>query len=249
MDQAIYAAYYHLERKHWWWNARMEMVLRLLKKYHPHLENSRIADIGTGTGSYLEALEKMGLRAEGHDASGEAAMYLKEMKHFVIHQKKFPEDYSNEANEYDVLLLLDVLEHIQNDGAAVTLAARMLKPGGTLICTVPACKAMWGPYDIISHHFRRYNLNELKNLFLAPPDLKIQKISYFSTFLFPLLFSVRVVESLWHKIKGGEPFYNPHMPSAGLNSFLFSIFRTELKLLEKTSYPFGSSLIVVAKKQ
>ena len=189
MDKSIYDIYYHLEREHWWFQARQEIVLSLLAQHYPLLKEAHVLDIGAGTGSYIETLTKMGIQTEGHDASDKAIAYLKSKTHGKVEKKSFPEDYvANPDGQYDVILLLDVLEHLKDDSAGMRQAFRLLKTGGVLIITVPAIKSMWSPYDAISHHYRRYRAKELKAL-VDNTSAKIKKLSYFSTFLFFLLYT------------------------------------------------------------
>jgi 2-polyprenyl-3-methyl-5-hydroxy-6-metoxy-1,4-benzoquinol methylase len=248
MDKTIYDTYYHLEREHWWFQARQEIVLSFLERYCPQFRKGRILDIGAGTGSFLEVLGQQGVDIEGHDASNEAIKYLKTKTQAKVQQKSFPEDYSQEvSDQYDVIFLLDVLEHLKDDQAGMNEALRLIKPAGILICTVPAIKSMWSPYDVVSHHYRRYQSKELKSIVSVAAG-EIKKISYFSTFLFLLLYSVRVTENLISKVTK-KIFYNPHVVSEPFNHILFSIARLEKHLLKRISFPIGSSLIMVVEKK
>lgn len=247
MDPAIYGTYYRMERELWWFFARQEIVFSFLEKLRPDLQQCKVLDIGTGTGSYLEEFHRRGIDAEGHDASEEAIAYLAKNPNNKIQKKNFPEDYLSETVRYDVVLMLDVLEHVQEDARGLETALRLLKPGGVLVCTVPACKAMWGPYDIVSHHFRRYSRSELKQLAEKFSGFKMVKLSYFNTLLFPLMYLVRVFENLKYQITK-KLTYEPHLVSGWLNQLLYKIFRLEKPILHAVNLPYGSSLLMVLKK-
>src|SRR5207244_4418501 len=81
---------------------------------------------------------------------------------------------------FDVVLALDVLEHLDDDATALAEAARLLKPGATLVVTVPALPSLWGAQDVVSHHRRRYTKRTLRALF-ARAGLPAPELTYFNT--------------------------------------------------------------------
>ena len=90
---------------------------------------------------------------------------------------------------------LDVLEHIEDDRGALAEIRRVLRPGGTLLATVPAYRWMWGPQDEISHHYRRYVRDELSEKIEAS-GLRLRRATYFNTLLLPAVAAVRLAHRL-----------------------------------------------------
>ena len=245
MEPAIYQTYFEMERKHWWFHARQEIIFAMLEKYGPPLQSARVLDIGTGTGSLLEEFKRRGIQATGHDASEHAVKLAASSAQLKVELKKIPEDYRSASAEYDIVLLLDVLEHVEDDGQALKAALRVLNPGGLLVCTVPAYPKMWSTYDDFCHHFRRYEKKGLETLVkTAAPETTVLKFSFFCTLLFPLIAVGRFFERTLMNRKTYNPFFVPSL----LNSLLYSIFRLEKKMLLKSDLPFGSSLLVLLRK-
>ena len=102
----MYEIYYKVERQHWWFRGRKEILLSMISRYFPQFSNGKVLDIGASTGSYLEIFQKRGVEVEAHDASSVAVGYLKQIsQNGNVFQKKFPEDYETEpAAQYDVLI-------------------------------------------------------------------------------------------------------------------------------------------------
>lgn len=246
MDSAVHEAYYRLEREHWWFQGRRGIVLSMLERYCPNLANARIVDIGAGTGSYAEFLSTKGIAVEAHDSSPLSMKFLRQICKESA-QKNFPGDYRDAAPDYDVILLLDMIEHLEDDRSGIQTAVRMLKPGGILLCTVPACKKMWSEYDVISHHRRRYALDEMRALFRGQ-SLRIEKLSCYATLLFPFLFAVRFWENYKFRQSNREAVYRPHFVPKMLNSILRRIFEFEKNILVRFNLPYGSSIIAVVRK-
>lgn len=242
MDSEIYKTYYRMEREHWWFHGRTEILLSLLRTYFPNLNQAKVLDIGTGTGGLLEVFAKEGISITGHDASEEGVALIRQ-NGGRAELKKLPEDYQDAAPEYDIVLLLDVLEHVEDDREGLKAALRMLKPGGILLCTVPANKSMWGPYDEFSHHFRRYEYPEFEAL-MNSAMIPVRKISFFCTLLFPIIFTARMFEKTFLVRKAYRPYFVPGI----FNKFLYQIFRLEKGILARGTMPFGSSLLGILQK-
>ena len=246
MDPTIYAAYFKFERYHWWNLGKLSIVESLVRRYCSQTEPLKLIDIGAGTGSYAEFFAKKGMMVEAHDGSPLAMPYLRDVCAHCV-QKKFPDDYRQCNPEYDVVLLLDMIEHLQDDRSGIDAALRLLKPGGILLCTVPACKRMWGEYDVVAHHYRRYDLSEVREL-VKDKRARIEKISYYSTLLFPFLFTVRFFENMAFRISRRAPVYRPHFLPGFFNFFLKIIFSFEKYLIKFMDFPFGSSIVLVCRK-
>jgi len=135
----------------------------------------------------------------------------------------------------------DVLEHTKNDTDVLQEWNRVLKPKGYLYITVPAYQWLFGPHDKQLMHYRRYLLSNLLKL-LRKSGFTPIFASYFFMFTFPLL----IIQRLIAKIFNTKPGYNK-MPDA-INNLLIKITNLEVSLLQKSSLPFGSSILILAKK-
>lgn len=245
MDPSIYETYYRLERQHWWFQARRDIILAMLDLYRPHLRTAGVLEIGMGTGGLIEEFERRGIEIEGHDASEQAVALASKTCKSILKTKKFPEEYDGtDTKKYGIILLLDVLEHIQDDAHALKIALRLLKPGGILLLTVPACKKMWSAYDVMSHHYRRYEFQDIHRLIRISDAIPL-KVTCFSTFLFPFLFIVRKIEGKFSR----KPVYRPFFIPGFFNRLLYFVFASEKHMLRNGNMPFGSSLMAVLKKK
>ncbi len=202
----------------------------------------RVLDVGCGTGLLLKELGGS-CDAWGIDFSPLAINFCKERGLSNVSQGSatnmgFPND------SYDVILLLDVLEHIEDDAAVVREIHRVLKPGGLGIIFVPAFNFLWGITDVSSKHFRRYTLPQLSSLF-AKEGFEIARATYFNFLLFVPIFLVRSVVKLFNIQIVSEFEAN----NAFVNGILYSIFDLEFHLLKVTDLPFGVSVCVIVRKK
>ena len=150
-----------------------------------------------------------------------------------------------EAESFDLVTALDVIEHIEDDRAVLAEVRRVLRPGGTLLITVPAYQALWGPQDEISHHKRRYRARQVGER-LTGAGLETIKLSYFNTLLFPPIAAVRVLRP--HR-PGRELKSDFTLTQPGrLNDVLARAFAAEAALVARFNLPFGVSIVAIARK-
>ena len=138
---------------------------------------------------------------------------------------------------------LDVLEHIDRVEEAITECARILKPDGTLVVSVPAFRWLWGPHDVALMHFRRYTRRELR-LALERAGFRVAKISYSVFLLFPVVVFIRLID----KLRRGESKVRLPQVSKFSNQFLIWLMDVESSWIEKFSLPWGSSVVAVAMR-
>lgn len=240
MDKKHYEVLYETEKYHWWYTVRRQIVQNLISTYSTN-QKIKLLDIGCGTGELLRELSPLG-EVFGIDNSPQAIAFCKERgltNIFIANGTDIPFP----DNTFDMVLCLDVLEHIENDVGTIKEIKRVGKPGGTIIIFVPTFKFLWGTSDEVSHHLRRYRLKEISKK-VEKNGLKIIRSSYFNFFLFlPILASRWLVRIL--KI----PIQSENETGKGLiNKILFKIFTFEARLLRRINFPFGVSGLVVAKK-
>jgi SAM-dependent methyltransferase len=241
MKDAHYENLYKNEIEHWWYRVRREIIGTIFNSHLLGEKDLKILDVGCGTGALMKELGNYG-EVYGLDFSEKAINFCKERgeKNLTLGSiNKIP----FEDNFFDVVVSLDVLEHIHDDVGAISEINRVLKKGGFSIVFTPAFMFLWGKTDQLSHHLRRYTLSGLKKK-IRNEGLFIVRSSYFNTFLFlPILF-VRVIVRLFKiKIKNEND-----LGSKFMNKIFYIIFYLESLFLKHISFPFGVSIMVVSKK-
>ncbi len=221
-----------------WFRSKDKLLDMLLSKIKR--KNLKILDIGAGTGGYLDILNKYG-QVYVIDISKEALS--------LIPNKKFKEKKLSNAqnikysdNFFDVVISLDVFEHIDNDLLAVSEAFRVLKKSGHLIFNVPAFQSLFSAHDHALAHKRRYSKKRIKRIMNR---FKIVQIGYWNSFLFlPVLIKRKILlNTKKSKIdKINIPFF--------LDQLFYLINLIELYFIKKgISMPFGTSLFGIGQKK
>jgi len=224
---------YKLEKSHWWFSAKRQLIIQLFKKYG---KNGRWLDIGCGTGLNLKEFQKHS-EAFGCDISEECISFckkrgLKNLTRCSVTELKF----SN--NEFDVVTALDLLEHIENDVLAIKEVHRVLKKGGIFIVTVPAYKFLWTKHDKIFYHKRRYSKKELTKK-IRNIGFKTRKISYWNFMMFPFI--------TLYKLSNRKS--NIQRAPVMINFLLRKIILLDNFLIRYFNLPFGVSLTGVFEKK
>ncbi len=232
---------YTTELTHWWYKVRRKIIDDLLKKHFANKSNIKILDIGCGTGALMKQIEPYG-SVTGIDVSSQAVAFCKSRGISNVRLGDAT-SISEKDNTFDLVVALDVLEHVQDDRKVLSEMLRVLKPGGKLIVFVPAYMILWGVTDMLSEHYRRYTRSELKNK-ASDAGIAIIKASYFNTFLFMPIAFFRVTVRLFHIPVKSEN----KIGSMFMHKFFYSIFYTEAKLLNRISFPFGVSCMLVGEK-
>jgi SAM-dependent methyltransferase len=245
----FYAEYFALEDKHWWFVGRRRLFLELLGRVFRSANSSparEILDVGCGTGTMLQYLSAYG-NTTGADADAEAVYFCRRRGLENVRQLT-DTTLPFEPGMFDLVTMLDVLEHIDDDLGMLREVFRVLKPEGLLLATVPAYRFLWGAQDEISLHKRRYRAEELKRR-LEEAGFSLMKLSYFNTLLFPFIAAIR----LGRKVVPGnasELKSDFTLTKAGfLNRVLASIFSFERHLVSRFDLPFGVSIVAVARKK
>lgn len=249
MDSNYYIEYFTLERNHWWFKARLN-ILRSQVSTFSLSPDAKILNIGIATGATSEMLEAFG--------KVKSSEYDKACFDFV--KEKLPQlDIDNGSilelpyadNSYDLVCAFDVIEHVENDALAVSEMLRVCKPGGFVFVTVPAFEFLWSEHDEVNHHFRRYTKRQLKKLFKEKSEIKFS--SYFNFLLFSPIAGFRILSRLLpkkffrKKNEAGSDFsvYQPGFTQ----SLFYRIMLSENSLLKrKIGLPFGVSIMIAAKK-
>jgi 2-polyprenyl-3-methyl-5-hydroxy-6-metoxy-1,4-benzoquinol methylase len=243
MKAESYDIIYSSEDAHWWYKVRREMVRDILSEYTGKKDRPlRILDIGCGTGLLMRDLGQFGT-VQGIDSSPLAIEYCKKRgltNVSLASATSLPFD----SNSFDVVVILDVLEHLEDDGAGCRELARVLDTGGIAIITTPAFMFLWSGTDVLGQHYRRYTRNEIRNK-VSAAHMKIQRTTYFNTLLFPAILFVRLCVRLLNIPMRAEA----HIGGSVGNTIFYYIFHIESILLRwGMNFPFGVSILVLAEK-
>jgi SAM-dependent methyltransferase len=198
MDRIVYERMAAHDTTHWWYRARREILCRLSDALCGDLpKDARILEIGCGTGHNLPMLAQFGEidaieideTAGARPASGWASRSAR---------RRCPSSTGVEPGSYDLVAVLDVIEHVEDDVAALKAIASALKPGGKILITVPAHQWMWSAHDVVNHHKRRYSKGTLTAA-LEKAGLEARKLRWFNSLLFPAAVAARLAGRLMGK--------------------------------------------------
>ena len=243
MDLHTYEILYRIEETHWWHSARRRIVLDWINQRYSGRSGLSILDAGCGTGLLMQELNSLG-QVEGVDISEDALEFcrkrgLTNVRLADVQQLPFAEQ------SFDMVTALDVLEHLDNDAGALREWRRVLKPGGRVFLFVPAHRWLWSLQDEVSHHRRRYTYRTLSAV-IESSGLEIERQSYVSTFLMPVIFLGRQWLKVRLRFQTADTENDLH--PAWSNGILRRVFQSEIPVLRRMNMPFGASLVAVARK-
>jgi SAM-dependent methyltransferase len=239
MERIVYEQMAELDQRHWWYRARREVLAALIRREARPPANARVLEIGCGTGHNLAMLGEFG-SVEALELDDAARVVAEQRLGKSVMSAPLPELAGVPDRHYDLIGAFDVIEHIDDDQAALASIARRLKPGGKLVVTVPAHQWMWSAHDVVNHHKRRYSKRALQALVQGSP-LKLERSGYFNSLLFPLA----VAERLSSKLRGKDDA-DLSLPPRLLNAALERVFALERHLVARLPLPPGLSLFAVA---
>ena len=216
------------EKSHFWFKNRREKICQTFKKFVP--KNARILEIGAGTGFVAEKLQEFGYSIEVSDIHSNGLLYakkrgMKKLYQFDLFNPPFEE-------EFDVICLFDVLEHLSDESQALQCLKQMLKPGGLIILTVPAHSWLWSRDDVIAGHYKRFTKSHLKSAFLSSGFQPVH-LSYFFSAILPFLLLRR-----WLKKDTGLPLSKDDVLEIKLSPLMNQL----MNLLTQTEFHLGGLL-------
>lgn len=225
---------------HFWIEWRFNLLLRSLGDLVN--QSARILDVGCGDGSTARQLESLGsATVDGCELNQQIVDSTK-----IGRGQFFYYDILSESlalKDYDAILMLDVVEHIENDLDFMIAAQRHLRPGGKIFISVPSLQSLYSKYDEVAGHVRRYSRQSLVEL-VRSADFKIVEDYYWGFSLLPLAVMRKVYLNFVDKEKVIERGFEP--PSVIISDFLKHLGTLERKILPKP--PLGTSLFVVGEK-
>ena len=240
MERSAYTEMAAIDENHWWYRARRRIVAEMITQHIAKRPNLAIAEIGCGTGSNLPVLVRFG-QVTAVEPDADARVFAAARSDATVLEGRLPDGLPLAENSLDLAVMLDVLEHVDDDVAALKAVAKKLKPDASFLLTVPALPSLWSPHDEEHHHKRRYTAQTLRAA-IESAGLRVEMMSYFNTLLLPMIAGIR-----WIKNLTGSKEVDTGMPSNWLNKVLEAIFAFERHLIGRLPLPLGVSLVVIVK--
>ncbi|TCP33148.1 class I SAM-dependent methyltransferase [Sphingomonas sp. BK235] len=240
MDRRVYDRMAEHDSTHWWYRARRDVLADFLTREARLPARARILEIGCGTGHNLPMLAQFG-EVDAIEIDPAARAIASERLGKPVGAAPLPELPGVERGGYDLIAVLDVVEHIADDVAALAAMRACLRPGGKILIAVPAHQWMWSAHDVVNHHHRRYSKPTLVRAIRAA-GLRERGLTYFNSLLFPLAAAARVAGRLT-----GRDDSDDSPPAAPLNALFERIFRVERHLVGRVPMPIGVSILTLAE--
>lgn len=241
MERKVYDQMAKLDGSHWWFTARRRILDGVIERIVRPPQGARILELGAGTGHNLAMLGRFGT-VEASELDPVARELASARLGKPVLEAALPDLSMFPQGSYDLIALLDVLEHVPDDRASLAAIRLLLKPGGALLLTVPINPWMWTAHDVAHHHHRRYRKAEIARL-AKNAGYEIELNSPFNTLLFPPIAAVRLLGKLSSKDDSDDA-----MPSPGINRALDTVFGLERSLIGRIPMPFGVSLVAVLRR-
>ncbi|HEY7968033.1 MAG TPA: class I SAM-dependent methyltransferase [Solirubrobacteraceae bacterium] len=242
MDRVLELQTHELEDAHWWYRGRRRIIDELMRGLSLD-GDAQILDAGCGSGRNMVDLARLGsvTGVEISDASVERARLrdVGEVLQCSLTELPVADD------SFDVAVCLDVIEHIEDEHGALGEMLRVVRPGGSLVVTVPAYQWLWSDHDVINHHFRRYTSRTLSRA-TAAAGWRTVRVSYFNAALLPIAIPYRLLARRSH-VEG--PSSDLQQMPERLNRLLEVPLRIEARLIGHGLHiPAGLSLAAVFRK-
>ena len=244
MKQDFELQYHRLEKNHWWYVGRRNLIIQLLKKYP---KTASVLDVGCSSGILLEQLKHLGFKPNnlyGIDISktaiqnarknGLKQVFVMDAQNIKIPKKKF-----------DVIIASDCLEHLKDEKKALKSWKDLLKRDGVLIIFVPAFMSLWSHHDEDNLHYRRYTKSQLINA-LSSQGFCIERKGYWNFFLFFPVFIFRLLSRIVNT-NNNTASNLQYFGNSFANKILTSLLIFENILLKLINFPFGISTFCIAR--
>ena len=225
---------------HWWFVGRRSILADTLSRVDLP-RPARILEVGCGPGGNLAMLSTFG-DVSAVEPDADSAMFARQCSQATVRVGRIPADLPFEPASFDLVAVLDVLEHLADDRTGLVALRQMLKPQGIILATVPAFRWLWSDHDRRHHHFRRYTRPMLVEAATAA-GFQVLRASYFNTVLFSPIAAIRVARNALGALGKNDEA----MPPALLNSLLSHMFSAERVLLRWFDLPVGVSILMVGR--
>jgi len=234
-----YARMYRLEDHHWWFVARRRLATRLLRRHLRVAGPPLVLDLGCGTGAVSRDLARWAgwRRPEPSGAGPCRARGLTRLVQATVERLPFG------TATVDAVVALDIVEHVADDARALAEVARVLKPDGLLVLSVPAFQSLWSPHDLALMHERRYRLPQVRRS-LQAAGLAVEGASYALWVLFPAF----VASRLRARFRTGDASAEIWELHPWVNRALVALQDAEGYLASRLRLSWGSSVVAVGRK-
>jgi SAM-dependent methyltransferase len=239
MERIVYDRMAELDERHWWYRARRDVLAALITRRIKLPNDARILEIGCGTGHNLQMLARFG-GVDGIELDDAARAVAEKRVSKPIGASPLPDLTGVPDATYDLVAVLDVVEHVDEDVRSLRTIATKLRPGGKVLITVPAHQWMWSAHDVVNHHKRRYSAKSLRRL-IGDAGLRIEVLSPFNSLLFPLAAGARLAGRILGKDSSDDA-----LPSKPVNALFETIFGLERYAIGRVPFPPGVSLVAIA---
>lgn len=243
MDPGLYPLMAQVEDRHWWFCSRRAIVANVLSRLSL-TPGARILEPGCGTGGNFAMLARFG-EVYAMDSDLEACKFARERKTAVVEPGELPDRVPFENISFDLVVMTDVLEHLDRDQESLAVLRQRLKPGGWLLATVPAFPFLWSAHDTAHRHRRRYVASDFRALF-ERAGYAVAYLNYYNFLLFPAIATVRLLGRLRKSSPRHE--HDLRLHSGPVNSLLRAVFSSEQYAIGRVPVPFGVSLLAVVQK-
>ncbi|MFC1705533.1 class I SAM-dependent methyltransferase [Planctomycetota bacterium] len=229
-----------MEGWHFWFRGRRQLVDRLLERSGLR-GGSLVVDVGSGTGWNSRNLHERGYRVVGLDRrpEGLGASDPSYKGPWFVQGDAVALPFG--SGSCDAVLAIDTLEHV-DDSRVLAEVFRILRPGGTMLLTVPAMPWLWSYRDDAAGHLRRYTRSSLSRV-LRERGLSVVDMRYYQFLLFPLLLATRALGRRNARTRDLED-----RPAWWVNGPLLWVNRLDVRLGEVLSWPWGSSIVALCER-
>lgn len=241
MDRIVYDRMAAHDSTHWWYRARREILADYLRREAGLPADARILEIGCGTGHNLPMLSSFGT-VDAIEIDPAARAIASERLGRPVGDAPLPALDGVPRGHYDLIAVLDVIEHVDDDVGALAAMAECLTPGGAILVAVPAHPWMWSAHDEVNHHKRRYTKATL-GAAIEGAGLTHAGLRWFNSLLFPAAVAARLAGRLT-----GKDDSDDSPPAKPLNVVFEKIFGLERYLVGRVPLPPGLSILTLVRK-
>lgn len=189
---------------HWWYRGRKKIISKIIKKLVFEGNPINIIEVGAGTGANMQILSEFG-NVTAMELDDYARSFIRESEKISVIKGSLPNGLEAvEGKKFNLACVFDVIEHIEDDSAALQALKSLLDDNGKILITVPAYQWLYSLHDKNNGHYRRYTRKSLRSV-CEKNGLKVLYSGYMNTFLFPLMIIARFADKILSKLndKGG----------------------------------------------
>ena len=241
MDSQITSFFTDHYESNWYLASRAEVLAAVINPLCRTASRYRLVDAGAGTGSIL-ARVKDGSAAVGIEGDWNLARAGRTNHNVTFVVANLAQGIPLSSQSVDVVLALDVLEHLDDDRTVMDEVFRILRPSGRFIISVPAFQSLWSRHDELHHHKRRYSKQALLDI-ITSTGFGCTRMTYFNSLLFPLVYVSRKLEAFTRPSANDYEKASPLLARA-----LGAIFQLESRIIPHWNFPIGVSLLAVATR-